>query len=195
MAFTSTRPPTGLEGRATVTPTRAGRGPWRGARRRRRMPFVALGGLLMIACVLTYAYGAVRLGDRVQVLAVTRPVAAGQALADADLREVSAARDPNVELILAADADRVVGRTAVVPLLPGTLLTPSLVGDAAFPPAGKTVASVALKPGQYPQGLGAGARVTVYVAAAPAGGGGPAPAASASVAIIRRFGRVRRRGA
>jgi hypothetical protein len=183
MALTSARPTTGFEDRATVKPPRAGRGPWRAARRRRRLPFVALGGLLVIVCVLAYAYGAVRLGDRVQVLAVARPVAAGQAFTVADLRQVSAARDPNVELILAANVDRVLGRTAVVPLLPGTLLTPSLVGDAAFPPAGKTVASVALKPGQYPQGLAAGARVTVYVATTAAGPGGqPAPGTSSTPA-------------
>jgi hypothetical protein len=34
------------------------------------LPFLALGGLLVIVCVLAFAYGAVRLGDRVQVLAV-----------------------------------------------------------------------------------------------------------------------------
>src|SRR6266511_3949638 len=65
----------------------------------------------------------------------------------------------------------VVGRTAVVPLLPGTLLTRSLIGDAAFPPAGKVVASLAVKPGQYPQGLAAGARVAVFLSAANATGG------------------------
>ena len=97
---------------------------------------MALGGLLVIVCVLGYAYGAVRLGDRVQVLAVARSVAAGQTLTAADLKQVSAAQDPGVQLIPAAQATEVVGRTAVVPLLPGTLLTLSLVGEAAFPPPG-----------------------------------------------------------
>jgi hypothetical protein len=136
------------------------------------MPFVALGGLLVIVCVLAYAYGAVRLGDRIQVLAVARAVAAGQAISAADLTQVSAARDPNVPLIPASQAPQVIGRTAVVPLLPGTLLTPALVGDAAFPPVGKVTASVALKPGQYPQGLAAGARVAAYVSTNPSGGAG-----------------------
>ncbi|MER7273501.1 SAF domain-containing protein [Dactylosporangium sp. NPDC000244] len=148
------------------------------------MPFVALGGLLVIVCVLAYAYGAVALGDRVQVLAVARAVAAGQAFAAADLRPVSAAQDGSVQLIPAAQVAQVVGRTAVVPLLPGTLLTPAVVGDAAFPPTGKVTASVAVKPGQYPQGLGPGARVSVYVTppsgvdAQPAPAGSSAPASS-----------------
>ncbi|GAA4466343.1 SAF domain-containing protein [Phytohabitans houttuyneae] len=149
------------------------------------MPFIALGGLLVIVCVLAYAYGAVQLGDRIQVLAVARPVAAGQAFTTADLRQVSAARDPNVPLIPAAQASQVIGRTAVVPLLPGTLLTPALMGDAAFPPSGKVTASVALKPGQYPQGLAAGARVAVYVAANPSSNSAPGGGASNSTPPAR----------
>ncbi len=141
---------------------------------------MALGGLLVIVCVLGYAYGAVHLGDRVQVLAA-RSVAAGQALTAADLKQVSAAQDPGVQLIPAAQAAQVVGRTAVVPLLPGTLLTPALVGEAAFPPPGKVAASLALKPGQYPQGLAIGAPVAVYVSPGGAGGAGqPAPAPSST---------------
>jgi hypothetical protein len=101
----------------------------------------------------------------VQVLAVARPVAAGQAITAADLTTVSAAEDPNVRLVTAAKEDEVVGRSAAVPLLPGTLLTPALVGESAFPPAGKVSASVALKPGQFPAGLSRGARVAVYVSA------------------------------
>ncbi|WP_433615350.1 SAF domain-containing protein [Dactylosporangium sp. CA-139114] len=144
------------------------------------MPFVALGGLLVIVCVLAYAYGAVQLGDRVQVLAVVRSVAAGQALAAADLTQVSAARDSEVRLIPAVQAEQVVGRTAVVPLVAGTLLSPQLLGDAQFPPSGKVTASVALKPGQYPQGLAAGARVAVYVLTNPQAGAQPAPPGSSA---------------
>src|SRR4051794_30846680 len=117
MALGSMRSETGREGRSTVAAPRAGRGPWRAARRRRRLPFLTLGGLLVIVCVLLYAYGAVRLGDRVQVLAMARSVAAGQALTAADLTQVSAARDSGVRLVPATQAAAVVGRTAVVPLV------------------------------------------------------------------------------
>ncbi len=180
MALGSVHPVAGLGDRPLAAPVRAGHGPWRAARRRRRLPFVTLGGLLVIVCVLGFAYGAARLGDRVQVLAVARPVAAGQAFTTADLRPVSAARDATVRLILASDAQRVIGRSAVVPLLAGTLLTPALVGEAAFPPAGKVSASVALKPGQYPHGLATGARVLAYVATSTTGAGQPVPAPSGS---------------
>ncbi|MDG4790182.1 SAF domain-containing protein [Micromonospora sp. WMMD1102] len=149
------------------------------------MPFVALGGLLVIVCVLAYAYGAAQLGDRVQVLAVARPVTAGQPITAADLKQVSAAHDPGVRLVPASQAVKVVGRTAVVPLVAGTLLTPELLGDAAFPPGGQVTASLALKPGQYPQGLAAGARVSVYVSTTARDGGQSAPAASSAAAPAR----------
>lgn len=190
MALDSVRPKTGTPGRVTAPPQRAGRGPWRAARRRRRLPFVALGGLLVIVCVLAYAFGAVRLGDRVQVLEVARPVAAGQPLTAADLTQVSAARDSAATLVPASQAQQVVGRTAVVPLLAGTLLTPGLLGDAAFPPAGKVAASVAVKPGQYPQGLTSGARVQVYVSATGQDGAAPAASSRAGGSVPARLAAV-----
>jgi hypothetical protein len=134
------------------------------------VPYLSFGALLVVVCVLGYAYYASRLGDRVPVLAVAQPVAAGQGITAADLRQVSAANDASLGLIPVSQASAVIGRTAVVPLLPGTLLTRSLIGDAAFPPPGKVVASVALKPGQYPQGLGAGGHVEAFVSAATTSG-------------------------
>jgi hypothetical protein len=134
------------------------------------VPYLSFGALLVLVCVLGYAYYASQLGDRVPVLAVAAPVTAGQSITAADLKQVSAADDASLGLIPVSQVSDVLGRTAVVPLLPGTLLTRNLLGDAAFPPAGKVVASVALKPGQYPQGLVAGAHVAVFVSAGTAGG-------------------------
>jgi hypothetical protein len=155
------------------------RSPWRAARRRRRLPYTVAGSLLVIACVVGYAYGAVALGERVQVLAVARPVAAGQQLSAADLQPVLAVPDRQVQMIPASQAAQVLGTTAAVPLVPGSLLHPSQLGPARFPPPGKAVASVACKPGLYPQGLAAGARVAVYVTAT---GGAPSAAASPGAA-------------
>jgi hypothetical protein len=134
------------------------------------VPYLSFGALLVLVCVLGFAYYASQLSDRVPVLAVAQPVAAGQSITAADLKQVSAANDVSLDLIPVSQASAVIGRTAVVPLLPGTLLTQSLIGDAAFPPSGKVVASVALKPGQYPQGLVAGAHVEAFVSAGGAGG-------------------------
>src|SRR5215468_10431866 len=98
MALGTARPQTD-HNRQPATLPRPGRGPWRAARRHRRMPFVGLGGLLVIVCVLGYAYGTLRLGDRIEVLAVARPVAAGQVFTSADLTQVPAARQQAVRLL------------------------------------------------------------------------------------------------
>ena len=159
---------------------RGERGPWRARRRRGRVPYLSFGALLVLVCVLGFAYYASQLGDRVPVLAVAQPVAAGQSITAADLKQVSAANDATLGLIPVSQASAVIGRTAVVPLLPGTLLTQSLIGDAAFPPSGKVVASVALKPGQYPQGLVTGAHVEAFVSAGTAGGQNSSSASAAA---------------
>src|SRR3989440_5941330 len=137
---------------ASIGTSRGERGPWRTRRRRHRVPYLALGGLLVVVCVLGFAAATVRLGERVAVLAIAQPVAAGQRIEAADLTQVSAADDPSLGLVPIAQASAVVGRTAVVPLLPGTLLTRSLIGEAAFPPAGEGVASPPVEPGPDPPG-------------------------------------------
>src|SRR6266571_1173733 len=115
MTQAAARPLVDLDSRSTsVGPGE--RGPWR-TRRRRRVPYLALGGLLVVVCVLGFAAATVRLGERVAVLAVAQPVAAGQRIEAADLTQVSAADDPSLGLIPVTQAAAVVGRTAVVPLL------------------------------------------------------------------------------
>src|SRR5439155_1456825 len=91
-------------------------------RARRRAPRVAGSGL-------GFAAARVRLVLRVSVLAVSQHLAAGQPFEAADLTQLSAADDPSLGLIPVSQAASVEGRTAVVSLLPGTLLTRRLIGD------------------------------------------------------------------
>jgi hypothetical protein len=119
---------------------------------------------------LSFAIITIRLDHRVAVLAVARPVAAGQMFTAADLTVVPAADDPATGLIPASQAAQVVGQHAAVPLLAGTFLTRALVGQIAFPPTGQVVSSLALKPGQCPQGLQPGAQVDIFILANPSPG-------------------------
>jgi hypothetical protein len=138
--------------------------------RGRRWWLVSVGGLLVVACAVAFAVSVAKLGDRVSVLAVARPVPAGDTISAADLRRVSAADPARLGLVRAADEDQVVGHTAAQPLVPGVLLTLALVGDAEFPPAGEMVASLSLKPGQVPSSLAGGAHVAVFVQPQSSGG-------------------------
>lgn len=134
-------------------------------KRRRAIPFLAFGLVLLLAGALGFAYLATRLGDRTLVLAIARPVQAGAVIQASDLQAVSAAQDSGLKLIPAIQKDQVVGRTAAVPLVAGSFLVPAQLGKASFPPSGQAAATLALKPGQYPESLAAGAHVMIYMPA------------------------------
>jgi len=118
------------------------------------MAAVVAGALLFLALYTSV--------DRRQaVLAVARPVAAGQVISAADLRVVRVSSSPGVQRVPAAQRSGVVGKTAAVGLVPGGLLSPSQLGATSTLQPGMAVVGMALKPGQAPTSLRAGARVQV----------------------------------
>lgn len=130
---------------------------------RRNGKRVALGVLVVVATVVTFWQVDLRRHAEDSFLAVARPVAAGQAIEDADLRVVRIANTSDLHLLPAGERPQIVGRTAAVPLAAGSLLTATQVGDAAWPPAGQAVIAVPVKPGRAPAALAAGTRVVVLV--------------------------------
>lgn len=130
--------------------------------RPRRRPWLLVTGLLAMV-VSAGAFALVYLGSdaRVQVLAVTRPVAAGQALSGADLRVVRIVPGAGVDVVRAAESSRVIGHTAAVPLVAGSLLASAQVGPAVWPPAGQVVVAVPVKVGRLAEGVTGGAHVLV----------------------------------
>ncbi|WTW93458.1 SAF domain-containing protein [Streptomycetaceae bacterium NBC_01309] len=133
-----------------------------GKRRRVRPARVWAGLAVAVVCAVVFVVAARGADDRVTVLAVVRPVQAGQVVSRVDLSEVDLRGNPAAGVVRASEVDRVVGRVAVVPLTPGALLAPGQVGDAAaFPPAGRSLVAVLVKDGAAPSGLTAGQRVAV----------------------------------
>jgi hypothetical protein len=163
-----------------------------GARRAPR--HVLVGAALMVAFALLFGLVAFRADPAVPVLAVVRPVPAGQVIVDADLGVVRVAPEPGVELFGEAERAAVVGRTARVPLVAGSLLAPGQVGAAAWPNVGESVVAVPVPAGRLPDGLTVGSRVNALLAAGegaqPAGPVVPAtvvavvPATSAGVSTV-----------
>ena len=121
--------------------------------------------LLAVVCALVLAEGRVRAGNREPVLALARPVAAGQVITASDLRVVSISTAGPVSVVPAWRQDRVAGRTATASLPAGSLLAAADVG-AASPRRGRAWLGVALKPGRYPPGLSPGQHVGVLTAPA-----------------------------
>jgi hypothetical protein len=101
------------------------------------------------------------------VLAVARPVAAGEVIELGDLREVRVSADPGLRPMPAAERGAVVGRVASADLAPGTLLTAGHVSGAPTMEAGRAQVGVAVKAGQAPADLRPGDRVLVVLAPDP----------------------------
>lgn len=152
---------------------------------------VAAGVLLVLAAVVTFWQVDLRRHAEESFLAVARPVAAGQVIADGDVRVVRVANASGLALLGADRRTEVVGRTAAVPLAEGSLLTAAQLGPVAWPPAGQAVIAVTVKPGRGPAGLAAGARVVVLVVPTNAGGQvAPQPGGGGAAGVRRAVASV-----
>jgi hypothetical protein len=128
---------------------------------KRRWSLLVGGLLLVLLCAGVFAAVQLRADARVQVLAVARPVAAGQVLVAADVKPVMVVPDPQVPLVSASETERLVGRTAAVPLAAGSLLAESQLGPDAWPATGQAIVAAAFKAGRVPAGLAAGSQVLI----------------------------------
>ena len=130
-------------------------------KRRRQVPWVVAGVLLVVGCGLAFGVASLRLSKGEQVLAVSKAVQAGQPIEAGDLQAVTLTPAPGLIPVAALAESAEVGKPAAVALMPGTLLTPA---DVGVPPAGTgddDVVALALGAGAYPPALGAGDTVEV----------------------------------
>lgn len=158
----------GAPGEETGRPGSPGRF---GSRARRHRGLVWVGAAVVVLCSAGFAAVLVEVGQKVPVLAVTRAVPAGKTITADDLREVRLAEgDAGGYLVSAARRGTVVGKVAVVPLVPGQLLSPREFGNRAqFPPAGQALVPFAVERGGVPAGLAAGERVAILPGPSAAG--------------------------
>jgi hypothetical protein len=170
VANTTTPAPTGLSlnGSAYAAPPRA---PERLPRpvRRRRPGLIALAVMLVVGCSAISASLVLASGDTVSVLTVTRAVPAGQRVSAADLGTADISGS-GLTAVDAASREEVVGMTAAVDLLPGTLLSDAMVTPEPVPGPGQAVVGLSLKPGLLPEAeVRAGTAVMLVQLAAPVG--------------------------
>ena len=162
MAIATSRPST--NGRPTADVAKGGGTPGRrrvGPGRRRQMPLVVVGVLLVVGCALGFADASLSLASHEDVLVVAQPLAAGQVLSSSDLRAVKVSTGTGLDVVPTGAEASVVGRPAAVPLVAGALLTRGEVGAGSPANAGEDVVAVALKEGLFPPGLAPGDRVQV----------------------------------
>jgi hypothetical protein len=158
--------------------------------RRRRPALAALAVMLVVGCSAISASLVLASGDTVTVLTVARPVPAGQAVVAADLGTADIAGS-GLTAVDAADRDRVIGLTATVDLLPGTLLSDAMVTRDPVPGPGQAVVGLSLKPGLLPEAeLKAGTAVMLVRLPVPAGTPETATAPTPAEEILVRRARV-----
>ncbi|MFI7122650.1 SAF domain-containing protein [Amycolatopsis sp. NPDC049868] len=173
------RPASWLDSSGSPSRTAARRG------RRRRLPHLVAGVLLVVLCVGGAVWWTTSTQDRVPVLALAKPVPLGHVLTPADLRSIDVSAAPGVALIPADRAESVLGQPMATGLGAGALLTPDAVGAAAIPAVGRAVVAVVVKPGQAPPELAAGAPVTVVVTTTAGSSTGQSPGTSWRATVVR----------
>lgn len=99
--------------------------------------------------------------DRVEVLAVTGAVPAGQIIESGDVRVVKVAGVTGA--IPATDIDSVVGKRAAAGLVEGQVLTDAALTDEQVPGDDERLVAIDLPNGRVPGGLAAGDMVSVLV--------------------------------
>jgi hypothetical protein len=131
-------------------------------------------GVVLVGGFATVGAGLVAGSDRtVAVLAIARPVAAGQVLTASDVR-VARISGSGVSAMSASGLSSVVGETATGGLQPGTLLVASMLSRSPVPSAGLQVVAVAEKSTLTPVGVAAGRYVSLVQVLAPGRPGSPA---------------------
>jgi hypothetical protein len=135
-----------------------------GLRMRPQRPIRAVfAGLLVVTSVAIAVTVYSRIGDRHEVLAVTRTVLAGEQLTDADLREVSISSDGSFASMPASSRGLIVGQYAKVRLVSGSLLVTDSVQSRPLVDPQRVLMSVAVPLTGVPAGLREGSRLVLIV--------------------------------
>ncbi|GHH32137.1 hypothetical protein GCM10017774_12560 [Lentzea cavernae] len=140
------------------------------SRRRRSVPHLILGTVLVVACAAGGIVATQQLGERREVVALARPVDVGHVILQQDLVGVSLAVDDAVKVVPASAASSVVGRQVAYSLPVGVLLTDDVLGPPQVPGEGRAITALGLKPGQFPPEVSAGSNVVVLASASNEGG-------------------------
>jgi hypothetical protein len=155
-----------------------GPGRLRGLPRRRRPAMIALAVAMAGAGVVVFAAVYQRADHQVSVVMVAEPVPVGAVLAPADLSTTNITVGSGIQVIPAAQVDKISGEIAAVTLRPSTLLAPSELTTAQSPASGQELIPAATKPYAMPaSGLQPGDRVLIVATPGQQGQAGSASAA------------------
>jgi len=143
-------------------------GPVPNQARRRRLPEMAAGLLLVAICALGALWWQTSSTDRQPVLALRDSVERGQVIELADLQVVNIDTDQPIALLADTQAAQVVGRIARTDLPAGVLVVPSQFSSGSILGANEGVVGMSLDAGQFPSlALSPGDTVAIVLAPSP----------------------------
>jgi Flp pilus assembly protein CpaB len=116
----------------------------------KRVPWVALGVVLVIAGALMFGLMVQSAGDRAAVVVAARDISPGQVIEAADLRVLDVAIDGEASTVAAARRGELVGQTATSRIPAGALLSEGQFALDAGLPDGSVVVGALLGPGGLP---------------------------------------------
>ena len=116
----------------------------------KRVPWVALGVILVVAGALMFGLMVQSAGARKAAVVAERDINAGQVIEPGDLRVVDVAIDGAASTVPAADRGRLVGKTATSRIPAGALLSRGQFADGSGVAPGRLVVGALLGPGGLP---------------------------------------------
>ncbi|WNI15972.1 hypothetical protein [Actinacidiphila sp. ITFR-21] len=134
------------------------------APRERKPALAALAVLLILVGALGATVMVMRAGNKISVVEVTAPVAAGDAIPPGAIREVMLSNDSGVNFVRWGQRKDLLNNwRAGTNLVANSVLTTSMITkkDEVIPP-GKSLVGLSLKTSQFPNGLAAGNVVAAY---------------------------------
>lgn len=127
----------------------------------RRSGLIGLAVLLIVGSAAVAGLLAIRLDSRSAVLVAERPIAIGQRITQADLRETRVASE-GLTLLPVSDSRQVIGKYAAQEIPAGRLLDAAMLQGQGYLVAGKVAVGVAVPPGRMPaDGLRQGDQVQI----------------------------------
>lgn len=122
----------------------------RPTRSRRRPMLAAIGAALIVLSGIGVYVAVTNLTRTVSVMATNTDIARGETIKVEDLSPIQISGGQNIDAIKSADAQSLVGTTALVDLPSGTLLTKRNVGEGLAVPASSSIVGVSLTTAQMP---------------------------------------------
>jgi Flp pilus assembly protein CpaB len=116
----------------------------------KRVPWIALGVILVVAGALIFGLMVQSAGDRISVVVAARDISPGQVIEAADLRVVDAAIDGVASTVRATERSSLIGQTANSRIPAGAFVSREQFAEDAGLEAGQVVVGALLGPGGLP---------------------------------------------